>query len=165
MLYTVQMQNTANKACQVCWNIADVHGWGTCLLGNAFYVTDLIYATHGVYKEGLPKLTPVLVHLDRLLGKFMPKLKKHFDNNHGFEAILYSLQRISMCLCLYSCNCIYNTQVTCTEFLKLNDTDSILHYIQLKLYTDFICNDYYTIQDLERNWRSRKNKNRLSRSP
>lgn len=32
-----------------------------------------------------------LEHHDRILKKFLPKLKKHLDNN-GLDAILYSLK-------------------------------------------------------------------------
>lgn len=54
------------------------------------------YAMHGLYKEGFPKLTRFLEHHDRILTKFLPKLKKHFDKN-GLDAILYSLKWFFVC--------------------------------------------------------------------
>lgn len=54
------------------------------------------YAMHGLYIEGFPKLTRFLAHHDKILNKFMPKLKKHFDR-HGLDAILYSLKWFFVC--------------------------------------------------------------------
>lgn len=59
-------------------------------------LTDTKYAMHGLYKEGFPKLTRFLAHHDRILTKFLPKLKKHFDK-HGLDAILYSLKWFFVC--------------------------------------------------------------------
>lgn len=59
-------------------------------------LTEPKYAMHGLYKEGFPKLTRFLAHHDRILTKFMPKLKKHFDK-HGLDAILYSLKWFFVC--------------------------------------------------------------------
>lgn len=59
-------------------------------------LTDKKFAMHGLYKEGFPKLNRFLEHHDRILNKFMPKLKKHFDRN-GLDAILYSLKWYFVC--------------------------------------------------------------------
>lgn len=59
-------------------------------------LSDPKFAMHGLYKEGFPKLTRFLEHHDRILTKFMPKMKKHFDK-HGLDAILYSLKWFFVC--------------------------------------------------------------------
>ena len=59
-------------------------------------LSDPKYAMHGLYKEGFPKLTRFLEHHDRILTKFMPKLKQHLDK-HGLDAILYSLKWYFVC--------------------------------------------------------------------
>jgi USP6 N-terminal-like protein len=66
------------------------------------------YAMHGLYIEGFPKLMRFIAHHDKIMTKFMPKLKKHFDKN-GLDAILYSLkwffvifvERVSGCEIFY----------------------------------------------------------------
>lgn len=59
-------------------------------------LTDPKYAMHGYYKEGFPKLTRFMAHHDKILTKFLPKLKKHFDK-HGVDAMLYSLKWFFIC--------------------------------------------------------------------
>lgn len=54
-------------------------------------LTDKRYAMHGLYIEGFPKLTRFLAHHDVIISKFMPKLKKHFDQ-FNLDSILYSLK-------------------------------------------------------------------------
>jgi USP6 N-terminal-like protein len=46
---------------------------------------------HGLYIVGFPKLMRFLSHHDKILTKFLPKLKKHFDK-HCLDAVLYSLK-------------------------------------------------------------------------
>lgn len=57
----------------------------------AVLLSDKKYLMHGLYIEGFPKLTRFLAHHDKILTKFMPKLKHHFDK-FGLDAILYSLK-------------------------------------------------------------------------
>lgn len=52
---------------------------------------DKKYALHGLYIEGFPKLTRLLAHHDKIITKFLPKLKKHFDQCN-LDSILYSLK-------------------------------------------------------------------------
>lgn len=59
-------------------------------------LTEKKYAMHGLYIEGFPKLSRFLEHHDKILNKFMPKLKKHFDM-YGLDAILYSLKWFFVC--------------------------------------------------------------------
>jgi len=54
-------------------------------------LTDRKYAMHGLFILGFPKLTRFLAHHDKILSKFLPKLKKHFDQCN-LDSILYSLK-------------------------------------------------------------------------
>lgn len=54
-------------------------------------LSDKRYAMHGLYIEGFPKLTRFLGHHDNIIAKFLPKLKKHFDQ-YNLDSILYSLK-------------------------------------------------------------------------
>lgn len=49
------------------------------------------YSMHGLYVDGFPKLTRFLAHHDVIMGKLLPKLKRHFDQ-YNLDAILYSLK-------------------------------------------------------------------------
>lgn len=68
-------------------------------------MTDRKFAMHGLYIVGFPKLMRFLGHHDKILTKFLPKLKKHFDK-HNLDAVLYSLkwffvifvERVSHCV-------------------------------------------------------------------
>lgn len=60
--------------------------WALCTI-----LADKRFAMHGLYIEGFPKLTRFLAHHDVIVGKFMPKLKKHFDQ-YNLDSILYSLK-------------------------------------------------------------------------
>lgn len=46
---------------------------------------------HGLFILGFPKLTRFLAHHDAILTKFLPKLKRHFDQCN-LDSILYSLK-------------------------------------------------------------------------
>lgn len=54
-------------------------------------MVDKKFAMHGLYIVGFPKLMRFLGHHDKILTKFLPKLKKHFDK-HNLDAVLYSLK-------------------------------------------------------------------------
>lgn len=60
--------------------------WALCTI-----LSDKRYAMHGLYIEGFPKLTRFLAHHDNIIAKFLPKLKKHFDQ-YNLDSILYSLK-------------------------------------------------------------------------
>ncbi|GJQ88029.1 putative Rab GTPase activator [Trypoxylus dichotomus] len=133
-------------------------------------LTDTKYAMHGLYKEGFPKLNRFLEHHDRILTKFMPRLKKHLDK-HGVDAILYSLkwyfvcfvERVpfSLCLRIWDIYMLDGERVITAmaytilkmhkkSLMKLNDMDSITQFIQVKLYKDFMYDEDTVIQTLER---------------
>lgn len=54
-------------------------------------MTERKFAMHGLYIVSFPKLMRFLSHHDKILTKFLPKLKKHFDRNQ-LDAVLYSLK-------------------------------------------------------------------------
>ncbi|XP_045458361.1 USP6 N-terminal-like protein [Melitaea cinxia] len=136
----------------------------------AILLSDKKYAMHGLYVEGFPKLTRFLEHHDKILTKFMPKLKQHFDK-FGLDAILYSLkwffvcfvERVPFSLCLRVWD-IYlldgERVITAMAYtilklhkkaiMKLNDMDLIVNFIQVKLHKDFGFEDDVVIYHLER---------------
>lgn len=114
-------------------------------------LSDKKYAMHGLYIEGFPKLTRFLEHHDQILLKFLPKLKRHFDQ-YGLDAILYSLkwffvcfvERVpfSLCLRVWDVYLLYGERVvTAMAFtilkmhkktiMRLNDMDQIVQFIQV----------------------------------
>ncbi|XP_060520366.1 USP6 N-terminal-like protein isoform X3 [Cylas formicarius] len=134
-------------------------------------LSDPKYAMHGLYKEGFPKLTRFLAHHDKILTKLLPKVKKHFDK-HGLDAILYSLkwffvcfiERVpfSLCLRIWDIYLLDGERVVTAmaytilklhkrNLLKFNDMDSIVHFIQVKLYKDFLYDDDTVVRQLEHN--------------
>ncbi|XP_018567845.1 USP6 N-terminal-like protein [Anoplophora glabripennis] len=141
---------------------------------DAFWAVHILlsnpkYAMHGLYKEGFPKLTRFLAHHDRILTKLLPKVKKHFDK-HGLDAILYSLkwffvcfiERVpfNLCLRIWDIYLLDGERVVTAmaytilklhkrSLLKLNDMDSIVHYIQVKLYKDFVYDEDTVVRHLE----------------
>lgn len=109
------------------------------------------YAMHGLYIEGFPKLTRFLSHHDKIIGKFLPKLKKHFDQ-YNLDSILYSLkwffvifiERIpfSLCLRVWDIYLLDGERVVTAmaytilrlhknKILKLKDMDLIVQYLQV----------------------------------
>ncbi|KAG5896769.1 hypothetical protein JTB14_008345 [Gonioctena quinquepunctata] len=141
---------------------------------DAFWAVHILltspkYAMHGLYKEGFPKLTRFLAHHDRILTKLLPKVKKHFDK-HGLDAILYSLKWFFVCfiervpfnLCLRIWDIyLFDGERVITamaytilklhkrQLLKLNDMDSIVNFVQVKLYKDFLYDEDSVIRHLE----------------
>lgn len=133
-------------------------------------LSDKKYAMHGLYIEGFPKLTRFLEHHDKILMKFMPKLKHHFDK-FGLDAILYSLkwyfvcfvERVpfSLCLRVWDIYLLDGERVMVAmaytilklhkkAILKLNDMDLLVNFIQVKLHKDFGFEDDIVIYHLEK---------------
>ncbi|ETN62314.1 hypothetical protein AND_005994 [Anopheles darlingi] len=127
------------------------------------------YAMHGLFIEGFPKLNRFLAHHDKIIAKFIPKLKKHFDQYH-LDSILYSLkwfflvfiERIpfSLCLRVWDVYLLDGEKVVTAmaynvlrlhkhRILKLKDMDLIVQYIQTKLYEDFGHDDDFVMKSLE----------------
>ncbi|XP_036333446.1 USP6 N-terminal-like protein isoform X2 [Rhagoletis pomonella] len=133
-------------------------------------IFDRKYAMHGLFIEGFPKLTRFLEHHDRILSKLMRKLHQHFMK-HNVDAILYSIkwffvifvERIpfSLALRVWDIYLLEGERVVTAmavtilylhkhDLLRLNDMDSIIEYLQVKLHKNFGYNDDYVIEALER---------------
>ncbi len=54
------------------------------------------YAMHGFFIPGFPKLQRFQAHHERVLKKFLPKLKKHLDRN-GIDTGIYTLKWFFQC--------------------------------------------------------------------
>ncbi|CRK98358.1 CLUMA_CG011718, isoform A [Clunio marinus] len=127
------------------------------------------FAMHGLYIVGFPKLMRLLTHHDKILMKFLPKLKKHFDKQN-LDAVLYSLkwffvifvERIPFSLCLrvwdvyllegeraVTAMAFTILKLHATKLLKLKDMDAITDYLQYKLNKNFGYSDNYVIKSLE----------------
>ncbi|XP_055637351.1 uncharacterized protein LOC129776011 isoform X2 [Toxorhynchites rutilus septentrionalis] len=133
-------------------------------------LSDKKYAMHGLFIEGFPKLTRFLAHHDKIIAKYIPKLKKHFDQ-YNLDSILYSLkwffvvfiERIpfSLCLRVWDVYLLDGEKVVTAmaytilrlhkgKILKLKDMDLIVQYIQTKLHVDFGYDDDFVIQTLDK---------------
>lgn len=62
----------------------------------AVLFTDRRFTMHGLYIEGFPKLSRYCDHHNKVLKKFLPKLKKHLDKN-GLDTVLYALKWFFVC--------------------------------------------------------------------
>lgn len=133
-------------------------------------LSDKKYAMHGLFIEGFPKLTRFLAHHDKIIAKFIPKLKKHFDQ-YNLDSILYSLkwffvvfiERIpfSLCLRVWDIYLLDGEKVVTamaytilhlhkSKILKLKDMDLIVQYLQTRLHADFGYDDDLVMQTLEK---------------
>jgi hypothetical protein len=117
---------------------------------------DKKFAMHGLYIVGFPKLMRYLAHHDKILTKFLPKLKKFLDK-HNMDSVLYSLkwffvifvERIPFSLCLRIWDIFFLEgervlpamaytilKLHSSKLLKFKDMDAITDYFQVRL--DFI---------------------------
>lgn len=134
---------------------------------NVFF-TGAKFSMHGLFIEGFPKLTRFLTHHDKLLTRFMPRLKKHFDKNN-VDSILYSLkwffvifvERVpfSLALRIWDLYLLLGERVmTATAFailklhksrlMRLSDMDAIIEFLQVKLYHEFGYEDDYVVDEI-----------------
>ncbi|XP_055694641.1 USP6 N-terminal-like protein [Lutzomyia longipalpis] len=137
--------------------------WGLNVL-----FTDEKYAMHGLFIEGFPKLTRFLAHHDRLLERFMPRLKRHLDKHH-VDSVLYSLkwffvvfvERIpfSLALRVWDVYLLEGERVMTAmaytilkmhknRIMRLRDMDLIIEFLQVKLHSDFGYDDDFAIRTL-----------------
>ena len=65
--------------------------WGLSQL-----MVDSKYAMHGLFIVGFPKLIRLQTHHEKVLKKFVPKLKKHLEKN-GIDTGLYTLKWFFQC--------------------------------------------------------------------
>lgn len=130
---------------------------------------DKKFSMHGLYIVGFPKLMRFMKHHDKILTKFLPRVKKHFDKQN-LDAVLYSLkwffvifvERIpfSLCLRVIDVYFLYGERVMTAmafnilklhekKLLKQKDMDAITEFLQYKLQKNFGYTDNYVIKKLE----------------
>ncbi|KFM58408.1 USP6 N-terminal-like protein, partial [Stegodyphus mimosarum] len=131
-------------------------------------MTDSKHAMHGFFIPGFPKLKRFQEHHDKLLTKFLPKLKKHMDK-FGIHSSLYTLKWFFQCfldrvpftltLRLWDAY-ILDGEVILTAMsftlLKLHrktllkmDMDTLIEFLQIKLEQDFGYYDDVAIEALQ----------------
>lgn len=132
-------------------------------------LTNDNYSMHTFFVPGFPKLMRYTKHLDTILTKFMPKLKKHFDS-HGVDSILYSLkwffcifiERLPFDLCLRIWDIfLYDGERVIlamaytilklhkNKLLKLKELDTITTFLQAELHKDFGYDNDFVITKLD----------------
>lgn len=62
----------------------------------AILVADSRFNMHGFFIPGFPKLLRYQEHHDKIMNKFLPKLKKHLDRN-GVDTGIYTLKWFFQC--------------------------------------------------------------------
>lgn len=127
------------------------------------------YAMHGFFIPGFPKLLRYQQHHDKILEKFLPKLKKHMERN-CIDSGLYTLKWFFQCfldrvpftltLRLWDIFLLEGERLLVAfayTILKLHrrqiarlDMDQILDYLQKKLEKNFGHDDDYVIESLEK---------------
>ncbi|XP_042241426.1 TBC1 domain family member 1-like isoform X2 [Homarus americanus] len=127
------------------------------------------YSMHGFFIPGFPKLLRYQQHHDKILEKFLPKLKKHLERN-CIDSGLYTLKWFFQCfldrvpftltLRLWDIFLMVGEHLLIAfayTVLKLHrrqiarlDMDQILDYLQKKLEKNFGYEDDYVIESLEK---------------
>ncbi|XP_043194916.1 USP6 N-terminal-like protein isoform X2 [Amphibalanus amphitrite] len=59
-------------------------------------MTGELYRMHGLFIHGFPKLLRLQAHHDKIMKKYLPKLKKHLDK-HGIDTSIYTLKWFFQC--------------------------------------------------------------------
>ncbi|PNF38828.1 hypothetical protein B7P43_G10199 [Cryptotermes secundus] len=132
-------------------------------------VSDKKYSMHGFFIPGFPKLLRYQEHHDKIMNKFLPKLKKHLDRN-GVDTGIYTLKwffqcfldRIPFTLTLrvwdvyllegerILTGMAYNLLKMHRRTLSRLGMDEILQYLQVRLEHDFGFDDDTAIMNLEK---------------
>ncbi|XP_076041759.1 USP6 N-terminal-like protein [Oratosquilla oratoria] len=132
-------------------------------------MADKKYAMHGFFIPGFPKLLRFQQHHDKILDKFLPKLKKHLEKNY-IDSGLYTLKWFFQCfldrvpftltLRLWDIYLLEGSRLLLAmayTILKLHrreisklDMDQILEYLQKKLEKNFGHDDDDVISSLEK---------------
>ncbi|KAJ6649202.1 USP6 N-terminal-like protein [Pseudolycoriella hygida] len=133
------------------------------------FMTDSKYAMHGLYIEDFPKLMRLLSHHDKILEKFMPKLRKHLMK-HKLESMYYSVKwffvlfvekvPFSLCLRIWDIYMVDGERVVVamaftilrlhrTKLLKMKDMDLMTDFLLIQLHKDFGYDDDFVIRAVE----------------
>lgn len=131
-------------------------------------MTHRKHAMHGFFIPGFPKLERFQNHHNKLLSKFLPKLKKHIDK-FGIHSSLYTLKwffqcfldRVPFTLTLRLWDAfILDGEVILTamsfSLLRLHqrtllkmDMEELIEFLQIKLEQDFGYNDDFAMLALQ----------------
>ncbi|XP_071446863.1 USP6 N-terminal-like protein [Hetaerina americana] len=132
-------------------------------------VADSRYGMHGFFIPGFPKLLRYQEHHDKIMTKFLPKLKKHLDKN-GVDTGIYTLKWFFQCfldrvpfkltLRIWDVFLHEGERVLtgmAYTLLKLHrrtlmriGMDEILHFLQVRLEKDFGIDDDAVMTALEK---------------
>nr|CAD7453849.1 unnamed protein product [Timema tahoe] len=132
-------------------------------------VADKRYTMHGFFIPGFPKLLRYQEHHDKIMNRFLPKLKKHLDK-HGVDTGIYTLKWFFQCfldripfrltLRVWDVFLMEGERVLtgmAYNLLKLHrrtlsrlGMDDILQFLQVRLERDFGFDDDASMASLER---------------
>ncbi|XP_060833181.1 USP6 N-terminal-like protein [Bombus pascuorum] len=139
--------------------------WGLSVL-----LADKKYTMHGFYVDGFPKLNRFIEHHDKIMNKFLPKLKRKLDKC-GCDSILYALKwffvvfqertPVSLGLRIWDIFLLdgdrilpamaYTVMKMHKRFLMpMESLDEFCNYLQIKLEKDFCFDDDTVITTMER---------------
>ncbi|XP_031785636.1 USP6 N-terminal-like protein isoform X2 [Nasonia vitripennis] len=139
--------------------------WGLSVL-----LTDKKYSMHGFYVDGFPKLNRYIEHHDKIMGKFLPKLKRKLDKC-GCDSILYALKwffvvfqertPVSLGLRIWDIFLLDGDRVLPAiaytvmkmhkrQLMTMESLDEFCNYLQIKLEKDFGYDDDTVINTVER---------------
>ncbi|XP_012273830.1 USP6 N-terminal-like protein [Orussus abietinus] len=140
--------------------------WGLSVL-----LSDKKYSMHGFYVDGFPKLNRFIEHHDKIMNKFLPKLKRKLDKC-GCDSILYALKwffvvfqertPVSLGLRIWDVFLLdgdrilpamaYTVMKMHKRYLMpMESLDEFCNYLQIKLEKDFCFDDDTVISSMERN--------------
>ncbi|XP_051163272.1 USP6 N-terminal-like protein isoform X1 [Leptopilina boulardi] len=139
--------------------------WGLSVL-----LTDKKYSMHGFYVDGFPKLNRFIEHHDKIMTKFLPKLKRKLDKS-GCDSILYALKwffvvfqertPVSLGLRIWDIFLLDGDRILPAmaytvmklhkrQLLGMDSLDEFCNYLQIKLEKDFSYDDDVVISAMER---------------
>ncbi|KYN34093.1 USP6 N-terminal-like protein [Trachymyrmex septentrionalis] len=139
--------------------------WGLSVL-----LADQKYSMHGFYVDGFPKLNRFIEHHDKIMNKFLPKLKRKMDKC-GCDSILYALKwffvvfqertPVSLGLRIWDIFLLdgdrmlpamaYTVMKLHKRYLMpMESLDEFCNYLQIKLEKDFCFDDDTVISTIER---------------
>lgn len=140
--------------------------WGLTVL-----LADKKYSMHGFYVEGFPKLNRFIEHHDKIMNRFLPKLKKKLDKC-GCDSILYSLKwffvvfqertPVSLGLRVWDVFILDGDRILSAMaytimkihkryLMQLDSLDEFCNYLQIKIEKDFRFDDDTVISSMEKN--------------
>lgn len=139
--------------------------WGLSVL-----LADKKYTMHGFYVDGFPKLNRFIEHHDKIMKKFLPKLKRKLDKC-GCDSILYALKwffvvfqertPVSLGLRIWDIFLLDGDRVLPAmaytvmkmhkrHLMPMESLDEFCNYLQIKLEKDFDFDDDTVISAMER---------------